>query len=214
MLFTQINSHARGTSNSKPLRLCGMRKPLKDWQVQEAKRLKAIWDRRKPKISQEAFAFQYGFGTQGAVWQYLHARTPLNLVAAIKFAKGLGCLVKDFSPRLADELADIQAVLAPTGEEQYWLKAIEALTPEQKTAVRSIIDQLAIQHPDRRDEHARRHKDQPRESETERRSGSDRRRYFNYPGLPNFGEKPDKIELRIHEPRPKQKKPGAGDQET
>jgi phage repressor protein C with HTH and peptisase S24 domain len=39
------------------------------------------------------------------VWQYLNGRSPLNLRVALKFARGLQVPVREFSPRLADELA-------------------------------------------------------------------------------------------------------------
>ncbi len=38
------------------------------------------------------------------VWQYLNAKSPLNLSAALKFASGLRCEVADFSERLAAEM--------------------------------------------------------------------------------------------------------------
>ncbi|MDR0251508.1 MAG: hypothetical protein LBI35_09445 [Burkholderiales bacterium] len=56
-------------------------------------------------LSQAAFGKAFDIGTQGMVWQYLHADTALNLEAALKFARGLKCSVADFSPRLAEILA-------------------------------------------------------------------------------------------------------------
>lgn len=35
------------------------------------------------------------------VWQLLRGRSPLSLQAAKGFARGLGCNISDFSPRLA-----------------------------------------------------------------------------------------------------------------
>jgi hypothetical protein len=77
---------------------------------EEARRLMAIWESRQPLLaesglnSQERFGIEYGIGTQGAVWQFLHGHTPLSLAAAAAFARGLSCSVADFSPRLFEEL--------------------------------------------------------------------------------------------------------------
>ena len=73
--------------------------------IEEAAALKRLYETHNtPKRSQSAFAEEFGLGTQGNVWQYLNAKSPLNAQAAAKFAKGLGVFVRDFSPRLADEI--------------------------------------------------------------------------------------------------------------
>jgi len=72
--------------------------------VEESAKLKAIFMDRN-KLSQEAFGAAHGIGSQGMVWQYLNAGSPLNLEAALKFASALQCSVSDFSPRLAKALA-------------------------------------------------------------------------------------------------------------
>jgi SOS-response transcriptional repressor LexA len=79
------------------------RKPLERWQLNDAARLKKLFADRA-KMSQEKFGQQFGVGTQGAVWQYLEGRIPLNLPVALKFAQGLECALRDISPKLADEL--------------------------------------------------------------------------------------------------------------
>lgn len=63
------------------------------------------------KLSQAAFGAEYGLGTQGNVWQYLNAHSPLNAQAAVKFANGLGVSVREFSPRLADEIEGLSSAL-------------------------------------------------------------------------------------------------------
>jgi phage repressor protein C with HTH and peptisase S24 domain len=72
----------------------------------EAAALRALFNakQRELGLSQQAFGETYDIGTQGAVWQYLHGRSTLNLAAALKFARGLNVRVSDFSPRLAAEL--------------------------------------------------------------------------------------------------------------
>lgn len=74
---------------------------ITDVHVEEARLLKALWKERGT-LSQEEFGARYEIGTQGAIWQYLNHRTPLNPKAATAFARELKCEVRDFSPRVAD----------------------------------------------------------------------------------------------------------------
>lgn len=83
------------------------RKPLEPWQVEDARRLKALFDRRVEKISQEEFAATYFDASQGLVWQYLNGYIALNLESAIRFARGLRCKIQDFSPSLATLLEPV-----------------------------------------------------------------------------------------------------------
>lgn len=87
------------------------RKPLADWQIADARRLKRLF-RERAKRTQTEFGDLFGIGSQGMEWQYLNGHTPLNLSAALRFAKGLGCEVRDFSPQLA---AEIEAGITPPG---------------------------------------------------------------------------------------------------
>lgn len=79
-------------------------------QKADAARLKALWDAREPKISQMQFALDNDLGTQGNVGHILNARSPLNLVTATKFAKGLGISIQDFSPFLAEKIEEASFV--------------------------------------------------------------------------------------------------------
>lgn len=69
--------------------------------LDESRRLKELWDAHQERPNQTIFAEKYGIGTQSAVTSFLHGRTPISLKAAKGFAKGLNCLISDFSPRLA-----------------------------------------------------------------------------------------------------------------
>jgi len=77
--------------------------------IQEAERLKAIFEARKREFgfSQESFALDNDLSSQQVVYQYLSGRMTLNLTAAARFANGLLCSISDFSPRLAKELESI-----------------------------------------------------------------------------------------------------------
>lgn len=76
---------------------------LEDWEIQAAARLKELF-KRKSELSQKSFGKEFGIGTGGMVSQYVNARRPLGLQAAIKFAHGLGAAVSDISPTLAAQL--------------------------------------------------------------------------------------------------------------
>lgn len=82
---------------------------LLDWQKEDAKRLKKLFDERS-KLSQAAFGMEYEIGTQGMVSQYLLGRRPLNLHAASKFASGLGVGIAEFSERLAKEAREVASI--------------------------------------------------------------------------------------------------------
>jgi len=74
---------------------------------EEARRLKEIWDstyesRKAVKLhTQGAFGAEFGIGGQAVVGFFLSGHTALSLKAAKGFAKGLNCMISDFSPRLA-----------------------------------------------------------------------------------------------------------------
>lgn len=80
-------------------------KTLEDWQLEDARRLKVLFDSREPKISQTEFGAKFEIGSQGMVWQYVAARRPLNIKAATAFARGLGVNVEDFSPTIAGQIS-------------------------------------------------------------------------------------------------------------
>lgn len=94
--------------------------------LEEARKLKAIWQATKPQRdargvgTQEAFGHFYGVGNQAAVGFFLNGKTALSLKAAAAFARGLGCEVRDFSPRLAallgqEDVAPLQVREQVTG---------------------------------------------------------------------------------------------------
>lgn len=105
MLVSEVNSATRcpAISPASTVRRVARtikRKPIERWQREDAARLKKLF-KSNAKISQEKFGATYGIGTQGAVWQYLDGRIPLNLAVALKFAEGLNVQLSDFSPTLA-----------------------------------------------------------------------------------------------------------------
>lgn len=81
--------------------------------LQESARLLDLWRNREVRLSQRAFGQAYGIGTQTAVNQWLHGGIPISLKAAMGFAAGLHCQIKDFSPRLAKLIAEAGAMSGP-----------------------------------------------------------------------------------------------------
>ncbi len=82
-------------------------KPLNEVQVEDAKRLRAAWDAfrfQHPYATQEWLASECGWGTQGAVNQYLLGKIPLNLQALLKFVRVFCIDPASISPTLARQL--------------------------------------------------------------------------------------------------------------
>lgn len=64
-------------------------------------------------MTQKSFGKEFGIGSAGMVSQYLNAKRPLGLNAAIKFAKGLEVQVADISPTLAAQLPEASQAASP-----------------------------------------------------------------------------------------------------
>lgn len=106
------------------------RKPLSPTPDDDARRLKELYNERTT-LSQTEFGARFDIGNQGAVWQYLNGRRPLNMKAAKGFASGLGVNIEDFSPAIAEAI-----------------KAAEAWTSGNETATEwpfQRLDRLKIQ---------------------------------------------------------------------
>lgn len=79
------------------------RRLLTGEELQDAERLKKIWEEksRTLNLTQLAVSKAFGFANQSAVSQYLNARIPLNMETAAKFSKILNVALTDISPRHA-----------------------------------------------------------------------------------------------------------------
>jgi hypothetical protein len=105
------NSGANVSAVSKQTKHDPLRKAnVTDEHREEARRLRALWDQAEHRPSQEKFGELYKIGNQSAVGQFLRGESPLSLKAAMGFAQGLGRKISEFSPRLAQEAAALQAV--------------------------------------------------------------------------------------------------------
>jgi hypothetical protein len=87
--------------------------------LEESERLLAIWEAAKGRPNQAVFGEMYGVGNQSAVGQFLRGDTPISLKAAIGFAKGLGCEIEDFSPRLAKVAHEASRVTTLDDESEF-----------------------------------------------------------------------------------------------
>ncbi|MFA6120804.1 MAG: helix-turn-helix transcriptional regulator [Sideroxydans sp.] len=82
---------------------------LEKWQIDDAARLKQIFERSE--YTQEAFGIEFDIGNQAMVGQYLNAKRPLNLAAAGKFAYGLKVTIDEISPNLAAQIRSLSTLL-------------------------------------------------------------------------------------------------------
>ena len=104
------------------------KKPLPQDKKDECLRLKAIFNAKKKALglTQGSLAHQLGIN-QSSISHYLNGVNPLNATVAASFASTLKVDVRDFSDRLADEMAKIaQAVNPEAGKEH---KAIVIASP-------------------------------------------------------------------------------------
>lgn len=116
------------------------KKPLEQWQVEDAARLRALYKsyRTNGGLDQEKFAVAFGLKSQGNMGHYLHGRRPLNLRAAISFARGLGCDIEAFSPTLGAEalpLAGESGWPFPDIDPQMFAR----LSPSQKLEAQGVM---------------------------------------------------------------------------
>lgn len=98
------------------------RKPLTEEEAAASLRLKAIWEKNHKRLglTQESAAHKLGWSSQGAVWQYLHSKIPLNWSAVVGWAKLLEVTPEDIYPELAHKLgqkAERRAILPPDAQE-------------------------------------------------------------------------------------------------
>lgn len=91
------------------------KKPLTDVQIQDSKRLKEIFNRKKKEIgiSQESLADYMGM-SQSGIAQLLNGSNAIGVSHAAGFAKILGVSVEDFSPSLAEDIKKMYSAVTAT----------------------------------------------------------------------------------------------------
>jgi hypothetical protein len=131
-----------GINNNAMLAKMKEKKTLEEWQAEDARNLRSLFEARTETvaegklISQMEFGAKYGIGSQGMVWQYLNGHRPLNIKAAVAFAKALDVKVSDFSTTLAAQIDEASKLekerpflqLASHADERQlqWVSSLEA----------------------------------------------------------------------------------------
>ncbi|ELQ6172107.1 LexA family protein [Cronobacter turicensis] len=88
------------------------KKSLTTEQLEDAKRLKALYESKKKELGVTQYTIADDLGiTQGAVGHYLNGRNALNVEVASGFARLLQVSISDFSPSIAEKLAEQAASL-------------------------------------------------------------------------------------------------------
>src|SRR5687768_11666947 len=97
--------------------------PLTAAQKADAARLKAIFEQWKGdqkahgrQASQEIAAEALGFG-QSAFAQYVNGKIPLNAPAVAKMARLFGCVARDISPAIAEQINEFRAAIQDDSSE-------------------------------------------------------------------------------------------------
>ena len=99
----------------------------------ESVKLKKLFDKKKGGLTQAKFGEMFAIGSQGVVCHYLNGRLLLNVEVAKKFAKGLNITVRDFSPRLADEIEN------GVGEETFRVPVTIMIRPELRGKMLKVL---------------------------------------------------------------------------
>ncbi|MDN3986343.1 XRE family transcriptional regulator [Zwartia vadi] len=96
------------------------RSPLTYQEIEDAKRLKKLWQDKKDELglSQVRAAKELGFNSQSSISQYLNGKVALSFFAVSKFAKILRVNLREISPRFAHLAPDsLTGFVAPnTGQ--------------------------------------------------------------------------------------------------
>lgn len=88
------------------------KKSLTTEQLEDAKRLKALYESKKKELGVTQYTIADDLGiTQGAVGHYLNGRNALNVEVASGFARLLQVSISDFSPSIAAKVAEQAASL-------------------------------------------------------------------------------------------------------
>lgn len=121
---------------------------ITDENREESRRLKAIWDAASPRPSQAVFAEEFDIGGQSAVNNFLNGKSALSIKAARGFARGLGCEISDFSPRLGLVAADLGTLAAPRENAQRGTSYSVPLIVEELTRALTTLSR-ALDTPDK-----------------------------------------------------------------
>ncbi|NDV11651.1 LexA family transcriptional regulator [Crenobacter caeni] len=97
---------------------------LAPWQVEDAARLKALYETWKKSEagagwSQEKLGAEYKIGAQAVVWQILNGRIPLNERTVLSWCRALGVRPEEISPTLAARIGQQHAQIRQLVSDSY-----------------------------------------------------------------------------------------------
>lgn len=159
MLLRTVNSSAVCPHTSVTIKVPSMkRRQLTPREQNAAKRLAEIWRKKKTELglTQETAAHRCGWETQGAFYQYLAGKIPLNLEATLKIADVLEVAPGEIFPELVQMIprqlhandtpwaySNQKEVGALSKEEEMLVKKYRQLQSKERTQAQAVIDALA-----------------------------------------------------------------------
>ena len=120
------------------------------WQIEDAKRLKLIFE--VSGFTQEEFGNEFEIGNQSMVGQYLNAKRPLSLTSVGKFANGLKVAIDQISPTLAEQIRKLSTMIESSTEMGYKPKSkrgevaaqiVDSMPESQQDKAIKIVTTLA-----------------------------------------------------------------------
>lgn len=124
-----------------------MRRALTSEEVEYAKRLKVIWNRKKKQLNltQEKLGLLCGWSGQSAVNQFLNGYTPLNTDAVLRLSKVLDVDPSEIMPEIKQWLPYNKSHDIPL-EHQKIFEMLNRLTSEQRKNQIELIESICNQN--------------------------------------------------------------------
>lgn len=160
MLLQTVNSSAVCPDTSVTIKVASMkRRQLTPREQNAAKRLAEIWNKKKTELglTQETAAHRCGWETQGAFYQYVAGKIPLNLKATLKIADVLQVAPGEIFPELVqmiprqlhvnDDTLGVYRTQKEVGAlskaEEILVKKYRQLQSKERAQAQAVIDALA-----------------------------------------------------------------------
>lgn len=121
------------------------RRALTPAELEEARQLRSIYEskKRELRLTQEKLAELMGFGTQGAVSQYLRGRIPMSNEVLLKFAYHLEFNPCEIRPDIFEDLPlrDIE-MDDLDNRALHWARRFARLSEDDQKALEALLDRL------------------------------------------------------------------------
>lgn len=123
------------------------RRPLTPQEREEALKIRSIYEakKRELRLTQETLAEKMGFGTQGAVSQYMQGRIPMSNEVLLRFAYHLEFDPCDLRPDIFEKipLSNIDTSAGLDKEALTWARQFARLREEDRKYLMELIRRLA-----------------------------------------------------------------------